>query len=84
MSPFRRSIWTPSAAAAALMVSCLALHAQTPPTAPAPPAIGKLGPQVGERVPDFTLIDQQSRSRTLASLLGPRGLMLVFYRSADW
>jgi hypothetical protein len=43
-----------------------------------------LGPQVGERVPDFTLNDQQGRSHTLTSLLGPRGLMLVFFRSADW
>jgi hypothetical protein len=48
------------------------------------PDIQKLGPQIGERVPDFTLNDQQGRSHTLTSLLGPRGLMLVFFRSADW
>ena len=48
------------------------------------PDVRKLGPQVGTRVPDFTLNDQQGRSRTLTSLLGPRGLMLVFFRSADW
>ena len=54
-------------------------------TAPAPlPNIQKLGPQVGTRVPDFTLVDQKGQSRTLASLMGPKGLMLVFYRSADW
>jgi hypothetical protein len=35
-------------------------------------------------VTDFTLPDQHGRSRTLASLMGPKGLMLVFYRSADW
>jgi hypothetical protein len=48
------------------------------------PDVRALGPQVGERVPDFTLNDQQGRSHTLPSLLGPRGLMLVFFRSADW
>ena len=43
-----------------------------------------LGPQVGETVPDFTLEDHRGETRTLASLYGPRGLMLVFSRSADW
>ena len=42
------------------------------------------GPQVGGRVPDFTLTDQAGRARTLQSLMGDRGLMLVFLRSADW
>ena len=51
---------------------------------PALPDVQKLGPQVGSRVPDFTLLDQQGQSRTLASLSGPKGLLLVFYRSADW
>jgi len=44
----------------------------------------KLGPQVGETVPDFTLLDHWGETRTLVSLYGPRGLMLVFSRSADW
>ena len=48
------------------------------------PDIQKLGPQVGDRVPEFTLQDQNGRSRTLQSLMGRNGLMLVFYRSADW
>ena len=46
--------------------------------------VSKKGPQVGERVPDFTLTDQAGRARTLQSLMGDRGLMLVFLRSADW
>lgn len=55
-------------------------------TAPQPvlPDVQKLGPQVGARVPDFTLLDQKGEQRTLASLMGPKGLMLVFFRSADW
>ena len=48
------------------------------------PDVQRLGPQVGERVAAFTLRDQHGQSRTLESLIGPKGLMLVFYRSADW
>jgi hypothetical protein len=46
--------------------------------------VSKLGPQVGERVPDFSLVDQTGTTRTLQSIMGPRGAMLVFVRSADW
>jgi hypothetical protein len=46
--------------------------------------VSKLGPQVGERVPDFRLVDQTGRPQTLRSLMGRRGAMLVFIRSADW
>jgi peroxiredoxin len=48
------------------------------------PDVQKLGPQVGARVPDFTLSDQNGQQRSLKSLTGPKGLMLVFSRSADW
>ena len=48
------------------------------------PDVQKLGPQVGRRAPDFTLVDQRGQSRSLASLMGPNGVMLVFFRSADW
>ena len=46
--------------------------------------ISKLGPQMGERVPDFELRDQNGRTQTLRSIMGPKGAMLVFHRSADW
>jgi hypothetical protein len=46
--------------------------------------VSKLGPQVGERVPDFTLKDQAGKVWTLQSIMGPKGAMLVFLRSADW
>ena len=45
---------------------------------------GSPGPAVGARVPGFALADQTGQSRNLRSLLGPKGLMLVFFRSADW
>ena len=44
----------------------------------------QIGPQVGSRVPSFTLPDQTGRVRTLDSLMGPKGAILVFFRSADW
>ncbi|HJR60708.1 MAG TPA: hypothetical protein VJ813_14960 [Vicinamibacterales bacterium] len=48
------------------------------------PDVTKLGPQQGQKVPDFTLPDQDGRARSLASLMGDNGLVLVFSRSADW
>jgi cytochrome oxidase Cu insertion factor (SCO1/SenC/PrrC family) len=49
-----------------------------------PVDIERIGPQVGERVPDFKLVDQSGEARTLKSVLGPKGALLVFFRSADW
>jgi cytochrome oxidase Cu insertion factor (SCO1/SenC/PrrC family) len=46
--------------------------------------VSKLGPQIGEHVPDFTLKDQNGKTWTLQSIMGPKGAMVVFYRSADW
>ena len=42
------------------------------------------GPEIGTKVPDFTLPDEHGRSRALAELMGSNGLLLVFSRSADW
>jgi hypothetical protein len=42
------------------------------------------GPAVGAKVPAFQLSDQTGASRSLDALMGPKGLMLVFFRSADW
>lgn len=44
----------------------------------------RTGPAIGEQVPDFTLPDQYGAQRTLQDLMGPKGLLLVFSRSADW
>ena len=46
--------------------------------------VSALGPQVGEQIPDFNLPDQTGRMRDLQSIMGPRGAMVVFIRSADW
>ena len=52
--------------------------------APPLPDVDRFGPQVGEIVPTFSLVDQDGAVRDLQSLMGPDGLMLVFSRSADW
>ena len=44
----------------------------------------KTGPEVGQPVPAFSAMDQDGRTQTLQSIMGPKGAMLVFFRSADW
>lgn len=46
--------------------------------------ITRLGPQVGTAVPSFSLQDQTGRLQTLQSVMGAKGAILVFFRSADW
>jgi hypothetical protein len=58
--------------------------ALAPPQGPAPVDLSSVGPRVGEVAADFELPDQDGRPRRLSSLAGPKGTMLVFYRSADW
>jgi cytochrome oxidase Cu insertion factor (SCO1/SenC/PrrC family) len=66
-----------------LVTSATAQQSRVAPP-PAMPDVQRLGPQVGSTVPNFSLSDQNGRTRTLRSLMGPKGLMLVFSRSADW
>ena len=42
------------------------------------------GTDVGETVPDFALPDQAGVTRSRHELMGERGLLMVFARSADW
>jgi peroxiredoxin len=44
----------------------------------------RTGPAVGEPVPDFTLPDQYGTPRSLHDVMGSKGLLLAFTRSADW
>ena len=46
--------------------------------------VSKLGPQVGTAIPEFSLQDQFGKTQTRESILGSKGAMLVFVRSADW
>ncbi len=68
-----------------LTVVVLGAHVPwSPQTQRTPVDVSKLGPQAGEQVPGFSLKDQTGKTWTLPSVMGPKGAMLVFYRSADW
>jgi hypothetical protein len=43
-----------------------------------------LGLAVGQKAPAFSMRDQFGHTQTLDSLKGPRGTVLLFFRSADW
>jgi hypothetical protein len=43
-----------------------------------------IGLAVGEKAPAFSLHDQLGRVQTLDTLKGPKGTVLLFFRSADW
>ncbi len=77
LRPTRRAL---AAAALALFVGTAAAQ----DLAPSEINVAELGPQVGEIVPDFRLPDQNGDYWTRESIMGPRGAMLVFVRSADW
>ena len=64
---------------AGLMTAVAGLHAQTPAI-----DTSRLGPQVGQTVPPIAGLDQTGTPQTLSSISGPKGAMLVFFRSADW
>jgi hypothetical protein len=43
-----------------------------------------IGLAVGQKAPDFSVRDQFGREQTLETLKGPKGTVLLFFRSADW
>ena len=67
-------------AVVAIVLAAAGLAAQTPPIVDT----SKIGPQVGAVAPAFSGTDQSGKPQSLAAAMGPRGTMLVFFRSADW
>ena len=57
-----------------MMIALLAMLAAGP----------EAGPAIGRPLPPFELPDQDGHAQTFESLRGPKGLVLVFFRSADW
>ena len=43
-----------------------------------------IGLAVGQKAPAVSARDQFGREQTLATLQGPKGTVLLFFRSADW
>ncbi len=52
---------------------------EAPPAAP----VGT-GPEIGEKIPSFAALDEDGKEQTFESLRGPKGLLLLIHRSADW
>jgi hypothetical protein len=69
---------------AAMLLPPPAAAQSSPASDPSRIDVSKLGPQLGQRVPNFSLKDQNGKVQTLQSIMGPKGAMLVFVRSADW
>lgn len=65
---------------AAILCGITAVSAQTPPGIDT----SKIGPAVGATVPPLAGVDQFGRAQTLSSVSGPKGAMVVFFRSSDW
>jgi hypothetical protein len=86
MKPIRRVRITPRMTPRALAVLIAGLLLVEAAAAQGPVLVdtSKLGPQVGAAAPAFSGVDQFGKPRTLASAYGPNGVMLVFFRSADW
>jgi hypothetical protein len=43
-----------------------------------------IGLEVGQKAPAFSTRDQFGKLQTLETLKGPKGTVLLFFRSADW
>jgi hypothetical protein len=43
-----------------------------------------IGLNVNQKAPEFSARDQFGREQNLATLKGPKGTVLLFFRSADW
>ncbi|MEE3202480.1 MAG: hypothetical protein VX262_04240 [Acidobacteriota bacterium] len=71
---------------ALIIGTCILFVMQTPANTQDREAIdvASLGPQVGERIPEFAIPDQNGTVQTLESIMGEEGAMIVFHRSADW
>lgn len=63
---------------AAAALAAAALGAQTPKP-PADPGV-----KIGQKIPAFELKDQAGKVRNFNTIRGPKGALLVFFRSADW
>jgi hypothetical protein len=68
-----------------ILAPAVGFAARQQSSTPAPMVdVETLGPRVGDALPEFSLGDQSGHMRTLKSLLGSNGAVIVFFRSADW
>ncbi|MBU2892316.1 peroxiredoxin family protein [Colwellia sp. D2M02] len=43
-----------------------------------------VGPEVGTQAPEITAKNNQGKEKTISQLSGEKGLIILFFRSADW
>jgi sulfoxide reductase heme-binding subunit YedZ len=67
-----------------LTLLLLAVLFLAPPLLFAQNAAFDVGIKIGERIPSFRLSDQNGSVRDFSSVKGPKGAVLLFFRSADW
>ena len=76
-----------SLGAVAFLIFTQFSSAQTKPEQPPVKAEKKklaTGPEVGQKIPYFRASDQHGKMQDLTFIRGPKGGMIVFFRSADW
>ena len=44
----------------------------------------RTGPEVGQPIPAFKAVDQNGRTMDFNSIKGPKGALIMLFRSADW
>jgi hypothetical protein len=68
-----------------ILAPAVGFAARQQPNTPAPMVdVETVGPKIGDALPEFSLRDQVGHIQSLKSLLGPKGGVIVFFRSADW
>ncbi len=73
----------PALLALALVLAGFSSAAPAQTAKKATPAI-RTGPEIGAKIPSFEALDQHGRRQRFETLRGPKGLLLLFSRSADW
>ncbi len=76
-----RSAFGPQVPRVALLASVALVAAET---AGGQSTVPDAGPAVGSVAPAFEAVDHAGETRTFEDLAGPDGLLLLFFRSADW
>jgi cytochrome oxidase Cu insertion factor (SCO1/SenC/PrrC family) len=69
-----------NAALIAFFFVAIGLASQKPPERTVP----EIGIAVGQQMPHFVAPDQSGKEISSDTLKGPKGTMLLFFRSADW
>ncbi len=79
-----RERWPTRRASVLAVIATVALVSVGGAQAPQRVDTASIGPKVGDTIPPFDGVDQFGKRQTLDTARGPNGLMLVFFRSADW